>query len=128
LILVDSSVWIDFLRGTHTPQARKLDVYRGIANFRSFADLGKTAHGEFYETHLPDGSELINYTKRKPLGVVASISPWNLPILSLTWKAAPALACAAVCRRPAAPFACWKRRRRTACACPSCKPSSPTPA
>ncbi len=79
--------------GRPVEQARKLDVYRGIANFRSFADLGKTAHGEFYETHLPDGSELINYTKRKPLGVVASISPWNLPILSLTWKAAPALIC-----------------------------------
>ena len=40
---------------------------------------------------VADGSKLINYTTRKPLGVVASISPWNLPILSLTWKAAPAL-------------------------------------
>ena len=79
--------------GRPVEQARKLDVYRGIANFRTFADLGKAAHGEFYETHLPDGTELINYTKRKPLGVVASISPWNLPILSLTWKAAPALIC-----------------------------------
>lgn len=79
--------------GRPVEQARKLDVYRGMANFRTFADLGKTAHGEFFETHLPDGSELINYTKRKPLGVVASISPWNLPILSLTWKAAPALIC-----------------------------------
>ena len=79
--------------GRPVEQARKLDVYRGIANFRTFADLGKSAHGEFFETHLPDGTQLINYTKRKPLGVVASISPWNLPILSLTWKAAPALIC-----------------------------------
>jgi aminomuconate-semialdehyde/2-hydroxymuconate-6-semialdehyde dehydrogenase len=30
---------------------------------------------------------------RKPLGVVAVITPWNLPLLLLTWKVAPALAC-----------------------------------
>ena len=86
--------------GRPLEQARKLDVYRGIANFRTFADLGKTAHGDFFETHLADGTKLINYTTRKPLGVVASISPWNLPILSLTWKAAPALICgnALICK------------------------------
>lgn len=79
--------------GRPLEQARKLDVYRGIANFRTFADLGKVSHSDFFETTLADGSKLINYTVRKPLGVVASISPWNLPILSLTWKAAPALIC-----------------------------------
>lgn len=81
-------------------QARKLDVYRGIHNFRTFADLGKQAHTDFFETRLADGTQLINYTTRKPLGVVASISPWNLPILSLTWKAAPALICgnALICK------------------------------
>lgn len=86
--------------GRPVEQARKLDVYRGIANFRTFADLGKVAHGDFFETSLLDGTRLISYTKRKPLGVIASISPWNLPILSLTWKAAPALICgnAIVCK------------------------------
>ena len=86
--------------GRPVEQARKLDVYRGMANFRTFADLGKVANGEFFETFLPDGSKLINYTQRKALGVVASISPWNLPILSLTWKAAPVLICgnAIVCK------------------------------
>lgn len=81
-------------------QARKLDVYRGIHNFRTFADLGKNANTDFFETRLADGTQLINYTTRKPLGVVASISPWNLPILSLTWKAAPILICgnAIICK------------------------------
>lgn len=81
-------------------QARKLDVYRGIHNLRTFADLGRHAHGDFFETRLPDGTQLINCTRRKPLGVVACISPWNLPLLSLTWKAAPALICgnAIVCK------------------------------
>lgn len=79
--------------GRPLSQARKLDVFRGIHNFRTFADLGRLSHSDFFETDLADGTHLINYTKRKPLGVIASISPWNLPILSLTWKAAPALIC-----------------------------------
>jgi len=34
----------------------------------------------------------INYTLRKPIGSVACISPWNLPLYLFTWKIAPALA------------------------------------
>ncbi|MDM0033771.1 2-hydroxymuconic semialdehyde dehydrogenase [Variovorax sp. J22P271] len=79
--------------GRPVQQARTLDVARAIANLRTFADLGRAAHGEHFETRTAAGDELMNYTLRKPLGVVASISPWNLPILSMTWKAAPALIC-----------------------------------
>lgn len=32
------------------------------------------------------------YTRHEPLGVVAAITPWNSPLLLLTWKIAPALA------------------------------------
>lgn len=79
--------------GRPLEQARALDIYRGIANLRTFADLGKVANGEYFETRLANGQELMNYTVRKPLGVIASICPWNLPLLSMTWKAGPALIC-----------------------------------
>jgi aminomuconate-semialdehyde/2-hydroxymuconate-6-semialdehyde dehydrogenase len=72
--------------------ASALDVPRGIANFRIFADLLRAANGESFETETPDGRGALNYTIRKPLGVVGVVSPWNLPLLLLTWKVAPALA------------------------------------
>jgi aminomuconate-semialdehyde/2-hydroxymuconate-6-semialdehyde dehydrogenase len=41
----------------------------------------------------PDGTGAVNYTGRKPKGVSAVIGPWNLPLLLMTWKVGPALAC-----------------------------------
>jgi aminomuconate-semialdehyde/2-hydroxymuconate-6-semialdehyde dehydrogenase len=73
--------------------ASKLDVPRAAANFRAFADLIKTAGLESFQTETPDGKNALNYAVRKPLGVVGIIVPWNLPLLLLTWKLAPALAC-----------------------------------
>jgi aminomuconate-semialdehyde/2-hydroxymuconate-6-semialdehyde dehydrogenase len=73
--------------------ASKLDVPRAAANFRAFADLIKTAGLESFHTETPEGKSALNYAIRKPLGVVGIITPWNLPLLLLTWKLAPALAC-----------------------------------
>src|SRR3981081_122078 len=41
----------------------------------------------------PDGLQAFNYSVRVPKGVIAVICPWNLPLLLMTWKVAPALAC-----------------------------------
>lgn len=73
--------------------ASRLDVPRAAANFRVFADLIKNAGMESFQTETPDGKSALNYAVRKPLGVVGIITPWNLPLLLLTWKVAPALAC-----------------------------------
>lgn len=79
--------------GRPLQQARNLDIARGIANFRTFADLAACANSDAFDMSTPDGAGALNYTVRKPLGVVGIISPWNLPLLLLTWKVAPALAC-----------------------------------
>ena len=79
--------------GKPVTQARELDVARAVANFRAFADIVAAAGQDSYLTDLPDGRRALNYAVRKPLGVVAVIVPWNLPLLLLTWKVAPALAC-----------------------------------
>ena len=73
--------------------ASHLDIPRGAANFRIFADIVRTYGTESYFLDTPDGKGALNYALRKPLGVVGVISPWNLPLLLLTWKLAPALAC-----------------------------------
>jgi aminomuconate-semialdehyde/2-hydroxymuconate-6-semialdehyde dehydrogenase len=79
--------------GKPLAQARELDVARAVANFRSFADTVASAGQPSFMTDLPGGRQALNYAVRKPLGVVAVIVPWNLPLLLLTWKVAPALAC-----------------------------------
>ncbi|MBS7668987.1 2-hydroxymuconic semialdehyde dehydrogenase [Croceicoccus gelatinilyticus] len=68
-------------------------VPRGAANFKSFADVVKSVAGEAFQTPTPDGAGAINYSIRKPKGVIGVISPWNAPFLLMTWKVAPALAC-----------------------------------
>ena len=57
--------------------------------FRFFAGacrcLGGSAAGEY----IPGFTSMI---RRDPLGVIASIAPWNYPLMMAAWKLAPALA------------------------------------
>ncbi len=55
--------------------------------FRYFGGLGGELKGET----IPLGERWFSYTRREPLGVVAAIVPWNVPILIAAWKLAPAL-------------------------------------
>ncbi|MFN4152324.1 MAG: aldehyde dehydrogenase family protein, partial [Candidatus Sericytochromatia bacterium] len=69
--------------------ASTVDIPRAIHNFRFFA--GAILHHENKSSDFNNNA--LNYTSRKPIGVVGLISPWNLPLYLLTWKIAPAIAC-----------------------------------
>jgi aminomuconate-semialdehyde/2-hydroxymuconate-6-semialdehyde dehydrogenase len=68
--------------------SRTLDIPRAVQNFDFFAD----AITQFSSEAHPTDEIALNYTLRQPLGAVACISPWNLPLYLLSWKIAPALA------------------------------------
>ncbi len=70
--------------------ARQLDIPRGAANFEIFADQIAGVANESSRTSTPDGRGALNYGLRTPRGVIAVICPWNLPLLLMTWKVAPA--------------------------------------
>jgi len=73
--------------------ASHIDIPRGAANFNVFADQVLTLSTEAFRTATPDGAGALNYAIRVPRGVIAVVCPWNLPLLLMTWKVAPALAC-----------------------------------
>ncbi len=73
--------------------ASHIDIPRGAANFRIFADVVKNVSGEHFDMPTPDGTGALNYSLRVPKGVIAVVCPWNLPLLLMTWKVGPALAC-----------------------------------
>lgn len=68
--------------------SKRMDIPRASDNFRFFA----TAIMHYASASHNMGNRAINYTLRQPIGIVACISPWNLPLYLFTWKIAPALA------------------------------------
>lgn len=68
--------------------ANKIDVPRAAYNFHFFADYMTSVGTDAYQ----QDDQAIHYSYRRPVGVVGIIKPWNLPLLLLTWKLAPALA------------------------------------
>lgn len=73
--------------GKPFPLARDIEIPRAVSNLRFFAQAATQFASESHH-----GEAGLNYTLRTPLGVVATISPWNLPLYLFTWKIAPALA------------------------------------
>jgi aminobutyraldehyde dehydrogenase len=78
-------------RNTGKPLAAALnDEIPAIADvFRFFAGAARTQHGALAGEYLPGFTSMI---RRDPVGVVASIAPWNYPLMMAAWKLAPALA------------------------------------
>jgi len=57
--------------------------------FRFFAGAARAQYGAVAGEYLPGFTSMI---RRDPVGVVASIAPWNYPLMMAAWKLAPALA------------------------------------
>ena len=68
--------------------ASTVDIPRAASNFKFFAH----ACSQFASESHSVTESATNYTLRQAIGVVACISPWNLPLYLFTWKIAPALA------------------------------------
>ncbi len=79
--------------GKPRSECSHVDIPRGAANFRIFADLVTNVPTESFQMKAPDGADVLNYVVRVPKGVIAVVCPWNLPLLLMTWKVGPALAC-----------------------------------
>lgn len=73
--------------------ASHIDIPRGAANFKAFSETLANHPTESFKLDTPDGQGAMNVGHRTPKGVIAVISPWNLPLLLMTWKVGPALAC-----------------------------------
>ncbi len=69
--------------------ARQDDLVAAIDVFRFFAGAVRCQTGQLAGEYLPGYTSMV---RRDPLGVVASIAPWNYPIMMAAWKIAPALA------------------------------------
>ena len=78
-------------RNTGKPLAAALaDELPAIADvFRFFAGVCRAPQGLAAGEYLPGHTSMI---RRDPLGVVASIAPWNYPLMMAAWKIAPAIA------------------------------------
>jgi acyl-CoA reductase-like NAD-dependent aldehyde dehydrogenase len=65
--------------------------------FDYYAGISLDIHGEAITQFAPDA---VGLTVHEPVGVVGVITPWNFPLLLLTWKLAPAMAagCAVVAK------------------------------
>lgn len=57
--------------------------------YQYYAGIAPTIEGRQIPTPNPN---YLVYTRKEPVGVVAAITPWNSPLLLMTWKVAPALA------------------------------------
>jgi len=57
--------------------------------FRFFAGACRAMHSSVSGEYLPGFTSMI---RRDPIGVVASIAPWNYPLMMAAWKLGPALA------------------------------------
>jgi acyl-CoA reductase-like NAD-dependent aldehyde dehydrogenase len=70
-------------------ESRHIDIPAAAETFYYYAGWCTKIEGET----IPVPGNFLNYTLREPYGVCGIITPWNFPLLMVSWKLAPALAC-----------------------------------
>jgi betaine-aldehyde dehydrogenase len=75
-------------QGKTIKQAADGDIPFSIDNFVFYAGAGRTLEAKSPGEFTGDGTTIF---RREPVGVVASITPWNYPIMMAAWKLGPAL-------------------------------------
>lgn len=84
--------------GKPIKEARSADLPMTVENFRYWAGWCTKITGETIPATTPYApkAKFFTYTTKEPVGVVAAIIPWNMPLQMASWKLAPALACGCV--------------------------------
>ena len=72
----------------------RIDIDDVTAVFRYYADLATTQEGRTVDVGVP---HVLSRIAHEPVGVCVLITPWNYPLLQLSWKLAPALAAGCTC-------------------------------
>jgi len=71
----------------------RAEVERGISTFTIAAEEAKRIHGETVPMDAVQAGEgYFGFTTRRPVGVIAAISPFNFPLNLVAHKVAPAIA------------------------------------
>ncbi|KAH8790763.1 aldehyde dehydrogenase [Hyaloscypha finlandica] len=68
-------------------ESRQMDVPNAVEHLRYFAGWADKIDGK--SLRIPNG---FAWTQREPIGVCATIVPWNAPLMITIWKLAPAIA------------------------------------
>ena len=73
---------------SHPLGSRNVDIPYTAECFQYYAGWATKIYGET----IPVRGNVLNYTLKEPVGVVGAITPWNFPLLLVSWKLGPALA------------------------------------
>ena len=86
--LVELSVFEALDSGKPVGEIMGTDLPEAIHAIRWHAEMTDKRYGQV----SPSGDESVGIITKEPVGVVACIMPWNFPLMTTTWKLAPALA------------------------------------
>lgn len=85
---LEELAYLESIDGGQPLTLARFMVLSACETFHYFAGYADKVHGQV----IPIEGPYLCYTRHEPVGVVAAITPWNVPIIMAAWKLAPALA------------------------------------